>query len=341
MTNEKQILSFLSRRKFLGTATAAALSAIPLQTGCNSEPPIEETVSVPVPVVDSNFGGVQIGAITYSWRSMPGSAADILQYCLDCGISSIELMGNVAEEFAGIPAGPPRPPRGAELSPEEKEKMEREREEAIEEQRKWRITAPMEKFRELRQMYNKAGVNIHIAKFSPAGWTDEEIDYAFNAAKALGAGGVSNEIGEEACRRLAPFAEKHGIYAVFHNHMQPGEEGFSFDPFLEISPSIMLNLDVGHYFGATGKHPNDVISRLHERIASIHIKDKTGPDADPPNTNMPFGEGETPIGDILKLIQSNGWPINVDIELEYEIPEGSNAVEEVKKCVAYCRNILT
>ena len=46
---------------------------------------------------DSNFNGVQIGVISYSWRSMPkGEAEDILRYCLQSGISSIELMGDVA-----------------------------------------------------------------------------------------------------------------------------------------------------------------------------------------------------------------------------------------------------
>ena len=340
MSRKDSFKDYLSRRKFLGTATAAAaFSTVSFHFGCKGETSPETAAQVPL--VDSNFGGVQVGAITYSWRSMPGSAEEILQYCLDCGISSIELMGNVAEEYAGIPAGPPRPQRGVELNEEEREEFEAARVAAIEAQRQWRVSAPMEKFRELRSMYNDAGVNIHIAKFSPAGWSDEEIDYAFTAAKALGAGGVCNEIGEEACRRLAPFAEKHGLYAIFHNHGQPGEEGWSFDPFLEISPSIMLNMDVGHYFGATGLHPNDVITRLHDRIVSIHIKDKTGPEADPPDTNMPFGEGDTPIEDILKLIQANGWPINVDIELEYEIPEGSDAVQEVKKCVEYCRNILS
>lgn len=53
---------------------------------------------------NSKFGGVQIGAITYSFRALPGSAEETLKYCLDCGISAIELMSNVAESYAGAPA---------------------------------------------------------------------------------------------------------------------------------------------------------------------------------------------------------------------------------------------
>ena len=55
---------------------------------------------------DSKIQGVQIGAITYSFRSMPGSAEQILQYCVDAGISAIEIMGEAAEAFAGIPVNP-------------------------------------------------------------------------------------------------------------------------------------------------------------------------------------------------------------------------------------------
>ncbi len=52
------------------------------------------------------------------------------------------------------------------------------------------------------------------------------------------------------------------------------------------------------------------------------------------------GKGETPIADILLLLQKNKWPIKVDIELEYPVPDGSDAVAEVKKCVEFCRDIL-
>ncbi len=323
----------MSRRKFIGaTATAtAAIAFTPFSYG-------NAFLSKRKP--DSNFGGVQIGAISYSWRSMPGSAEDILNYCVDAGLSSIELMGYTAEAFAGIPEAPRRLWRTQNMSEKEIEEYNKKRNAALEKQRLWRLSAPMKKFRELRKMYNRAGVEIHIVKFAPANWSDAEIDYAFEAAKILGAKGITNEIGHDACKRLGKFAEKHNMYAIYHNHGQPGEPGFSFDEFLDYSSKNMLNFDAGHYFGATGKHPNELIERLHNRIFSIHLKDKTGKDANPANTNMPWGEGETPIADMLKLVQDKKWPVYFDIELEYPVPEGSNAQEEVKKCVQYCKEIL-
>ncbi len=331
----KNLSNQVSRRRFLElTAGAAAFSILPSYMG------ISDLSYQKQKKPNSKFGGVQIGAITYSWRNMPGSAEEILQYCLQTGISSIELMGDVAENYAGLPKSPARPPRGTELTDADKAKLAQAAKDATEAQRKWRITTPMTKFTELRKMFNKAGVKIHITKFSPENWSDEEIDYSFKAAKALGSIGVCNEIGDNACKRMGPIAQKNKMYAIFHQHMQPGQPGWTFDKFLDYSPANMLNFDAGHYFGATGLHPNGILERLHSRIVSVHMKDKTGPKGTPPNTNMAWGKGETPISDILLLIKKNRWPIYVDIELEYPVPEGSDAVKEVKKCVDYCKAIL-
>ncbi len=268
--------------------------------------------------VSSKFGGVQVGAITYSYRSMPDqSIQSILGYALQSGLSSVELMGDPVEQYAGRPqVNDP---------------------EVI---RKWRETVPMDKFREIRKMFNAKGVRIDILKLGDYKMSDGELDYAFNVCKILGARGITTEISEEAAKRMGPFAEKHNLYLIFHNHGQPGNPGFSFDKFLAYGPKLMLNLDAGHYFGATGEDPCVVIERLHDRIASIHLKDKTGPKAADPNKNQPFGQGETPVVKILQMVKEKKWPITCDIELEYTIPEGSDAVKEVVKCVDYCRKAL-
>jgi len=333
MRNMSKSENQVSRRKFLEMTAGAALAIVPFSAVSGMQSAKTKTKKP-----NSRFGGVQIGAITYSWRSMSPTAEDTLKYCIDSGISSIELMSNTAELFAGIPQGPPRPARDAT---EEQRAAYKEATKGIADaQKKWRATVPMTRFEELRKMYNKAGVKIHIAKFSPENWSDEEIDYSFRAAKAMGAKGVSTEIGDVSAKKLGPFAQKYGMKVILHQHMQPGQEGWTFEKFLEMSPNNMLNFDAGHYFGATGLHPNGIIEKLHDRISSIHIKDKTGPKGTPPNTNMEWGKGETPVADILLLLKKNKWPINVDIELEYNIPQGSDAVAEVRKCVEYCRKIL-
>lgn len=267
---------------------------------------------------NSKFGGVQVGAITYSYRSMPDQSLEaILNYAVGSGISSVELMGGAVEAYAGMPEG-----ADAETA------------------RQWRATVPMDKFKEVKKMFNRKGVNIHILKLGDPKWSDEEIDYAFRVCKTLGAKGITTEVSESGAKRFHPFAEKHKLYVILHNHGQPGNPDFSFDRLLAVGPRIMLNFDAGHYFGATGIHPNELISRLHDRIFSIHVKDKTAKTAPDPDKNRPFGEGDTPVVEILQLIQKEKWPIYCDIELEYTIPENSDAVKEVAKCVEFCRKAL-
>ena len=288
---------------------------------------------------NSKIGGVQIGLITYSWRSMPGTAVDVIKYCQETGINSLELMGSVAEEYAGIPSLPNNPIE-ENSSDKVKAKYKEKFDAAREKQRVWRISTSMKKYKELRKLFDEAGIDIHIVKFSPANWSDKEIDYAFKAAKVLGAVGITNEIEEDACKRLGKFAEKHDMYAIFHNHAQPGDPNFNFDKFLSYSPNNMLNLDVGHYYGATGRHPVEIIERLHDRIISLHLKDKTSKYNSDPDKNRYWGTGGTPLAEILQFIQKNNWPIHCDIEVEYEIPEDSDALNETKNCIDFCKKAL-
>ena len=320
----------VSRRRFLGTtaAAAAAFAIIPVDAlgipKKNKKP-------------NSKVGGVQLGCTTYSYRSMPHKVDEVIQYLLLAGINQIELR-SVAEEDLGIPQMPMRP-RG-QMTEQERAEMSKAQSELKDKQKQWRLSLPMSKYEEMRKKFNSAGIKVNIAKFAPSAWSDEEIDYAYRAAKTLGAIGITDEYSEMAINRLGKFAEKHQSLAMYHTHGQPAEPGFSFDPIFAASPANYLNLDAGHYFGATGLHPNEIIIKYHDRIRSIHIKDKTSPKGTPAGANMPFGKGETPIEDILLLLKKEKWPINVDVELEYQIPEGSDAAKEVAKCIDYMRNIL-
>jgi sugar phosphate isomerase/epimerase len=322
----------ISRRKFLGTAAAgaAAFAVIPVITSCSTGSGKKKP--------NSKVAGVQLGCTTYSYRNMPHKVNEVIEYLLLAGINSIELR-LVAEEDLGIPEIPQRP-RGVQMTEQEKADFARSQDAAREAQRQWRLSLPMSRYEEMRKKFDDAGIRVHIVKFAPSSWSDEEIDYAYTAAKVLGTYGITDEYSESAIQRLGKFAEKHNSLAMFHTHGQPAEPGFSFDEIFKYSPANYLNLDAGHYYGATGLHPNNIIEKYHNKIRSIHIKDKTGPKSNPPETNMPFGKGETPIADILLLLKKEKWPINVDIELEYSIPESSDAAREVAACIEYMRNIL-
>jgi sugar phosphate isomerase/epimerase len=326
----------LSRRIFIGKSAAlAALTILPGTSSVKAASTPDYNASF---APDSNFGGVQIGAITYSWRSMPGGIENIIKYCQQSGINAIELMSNDLESYLGAPVNPAAggPRQRGQRTPEQEAAMTKYNQDL----KQWRVSLQMAKVEQARKLFDNAGIKIHIVKFSPAGWSDDEIDYAFRSAKVMGAKGVCDEIGEAAVNKMAPFAEKHGIYAIFHNHMQFATPGFSYDPFLAVSPAVMMNFDAGHFFGSTGIHPNTIIEKYHERILSIHLKDKTGPKTEPANMNQVWGQGEMPIADVLLLIKKEKWPIYCDVELEYEIKPWLDAVRETKTCVEFARQIL-
>lgn len=301
-----------TRREFLGSAAAmAACLAIPRRLSAAGSTR-----------ASSVFDGVRIGCITYSYRGVATSAEDTLKALLRDGLSEVELMGGAIQAYAGIAAGGGRRAKGVPEAPPTR---------PTDEQR----AAQLAKCRELRKMYNDAGVNIHIHK-TGFGSSDEEIDFNFEIAKALGCIGITTERNETLAQKLAPFADKHKIWVAFHNHTTNYPVMDKTDPILAYGQYIGFNLDVGHYFAGTkGLSPIPVIEKYHDRIVSLHLKDRTADGG-----NLPWGQGKTPIREILHLMRKEKWTFPADIELEYKIPEGSDAVAEVAKCVQYCKEAL-
>jgi sugar phosphate isomerase/epimerase len=285
---------------------------------------------------NSKFSGVQIGAITYCFRSLPSSAPELLRYCTELGISSVELMGDAAESFAGAPQMRGPAFAGRQMTPERREAMKK----LADERTQWRTSVSMDKYKELRKLYSAAGVDIAIVKLSlTAEMGDAEYDYVFNVAKALGARSVTMELPKEASltQRIGEFAAKHKIYAGYHNHMQVNEQ--SWETALSQSKYNSINLDVGHFTAAINKSPIPFIKANAARITSFHLKDRRygNEGAD----NLPWGQGSTPIKEVLQLMKTEKytWPAN--IELEYAIGEGTTVMAEMKKCLQYCRQALT
>ena len=123
---------------------------------------------------------------------------------------------------------------------------------------------------------------------------------------------------------------------AFHNHTNNVPTIENIDPLMSIGDYIGFNLDIGHYVAGTkGKSPIPVIEKYHDKIISLHLKDRT---AD--GENLPWGQGQTPIKEVLQLLKKEKWPIYADIELEYQVPKDSNPVAEVAKCVQYCKEAL-
>ena len=331
MSNTKKNIQNNSRRNFLYQSSLASLGLVFM--GKNSLAANSLLLANP----SSKIKGVQIGAITYSFRSMPGSAEQLIEYLKETGITAIELMGDPAEAYAGSPVGA--------MPPMTRENFMKVMEERNIKARAWRETASMDKFVELKKLFNDAGITIYAFKPDAAlgeKSTDLEIDYAMRAAKALGATSVNVELPTNVAhsQRLGEFGLKHKVYVGYHAHTQATDTAW--DIALSQSPYNAMNLDCGHYIAAGGANTTAsllaLIEAKHDRITSMHIKDRKNKVNG--TKNMPWGEGDTPLKEVLTLLKTKKYKIPASIELEYDIPAGSDAVKETKKCFEYAKAIL-
>ena len=298
----------------------------------------------------SNINGVQLGVITYSFREIPDQSAEaILEYILSCGINSIELMGDPAEIYAGRPGNNIDMKKFYQLIyKKEKSDLDRKELKELREQLKdnreqadkWRRYADLVKFEELGKLYKKAGVSIYAYKpnfiLGPKN-TNDEINFAMKAGKALGASHVTVELPkEDHSLRLGKLAEKNNIYVAYHGHEQQTPTWW--DKALKQSPNNAINIDIGHYTAAGNNDTLDFLQKKHMHIKSIHLKDRKNPKNG--KENVVWGTGDTPIKEVLRLMRENKYKFPATVEYEYKTPSDSTILKEVKKCVEYCKNAL-
>ena len=313
--------------------------------------------------INSKFAGVQIGTISYSFRETNDLDA-VIKMTAQSGLGEVELMSNHAESFAGVPAparaaaapSPPAPrpavptvaapaaasgqaPRRVPRPPMTEEQIlaARARNEDV---RKWRLSVSLDKFKEVRSKFDTAGIDLQLLCFNMnEAITDDEIEYAFQMAKALRVNAISCSTQVTVAKRIAPFADKHKMMFGFHGHdatWDPNEFATpeTFAIAMPYSKYLGVNLDIGHF--TSGNY--DAVAYIkehHARITNLHLKDRKRDHGG----NVPWGQGDTPIKEVLLLLKKEKYPIPANIEYEYGKP-GMDTVAEVAKCVQYCKDAL-
>ena len=269
---------------------------------------------------------------------MPLDAA--IKAMSDIGIGECELYSGHVEPRPSVARGGPRPKpaRNTAVQDESVKAVARPAPKGQEELRNWRLTVPMDHFKAIRRKFDDAGIHLHAYNYSfNDGFSDEEIDRGFEMARALGVNIITASSTLSAAKRVAPFADKHNMIVAMHGHddvRDPNQfaKPESFEQAMALSKNFWVNLDIGHFFAA-GYDPVAYIEEHHDRISNLHIKDRKknhGP-------NTPWGEGETPIKQVLQLLKGKKYDIPADIEFEYR---GADPVVEVRKCFHYCKDAL-
>jgi len=197
----------------------------------------------------------------------------------------------------------------------------------------------MDDIKAVRKKFDDAGISLFAFNISfRDDFTDPEIERGFQMAQALGVKVITASSTVSVMPRVAPFAEKYKITVGVHGHnnvSDPNEFATpeSFAKAMALSKMIGVNLDIGH-FTAANFDPISYIEEHHARITNLHLKDRKKNAGD----NVPFGEGDTPIKQVLQLLKQKRY--NIPANIEYEYKGKDDAVVEVKKCLEYCKQAL-
>lgn len=270
----------------------------------------------------SYINGVQFGLQPFCYHDLAMTTQnrpELLRRLVRNGMGVVELHGTWCE------------PRFTEAGTGEQE--------AREKLRQWRLKTPRSYFESIRKEFNDQGVIIfgYWVGINES-YTDTEIDATFEAAKALGARGVTGSQGLAMSARLAPFMKKHGIFMGLHNHDNLSDPDAlsneaSFEKGFSLSPDFRATLDMRHFVAGNGDCIG-FLERHHERVAAVHVGDRRHNNG----RSTPFGEGDAPIIEVLRLIRDNRWPIVALLEFEHGTLR--KEIEEVQLMFDYCKRAV-
>ena len=224
------------------------------------------------------------------------------------------------------------------MTPEQQAEMQAAREKVTE----WRKSTGPDTWKKVAKMWSDAGVDVQLLCYNMQdSMKDEDIEYGFAMAKALGVHGMTTSTTLTMAKRIAPIADKHKLLVGYHGHDATNDANQTAT--LESYATLMaygkyngVNLDIGH-FTAAGYDAVAFIKEHHNKITNLHIKDRKKDHG--PNV-AEWGTGDTPMKAVLQLLKKEKYKFPANLELEYPVPADSNIVAEAKKCLVYVKSCL-
>jgi len=272
-------------------------------------------------VTDSRVGGVRLGVQTYSYRELPRADGAEQGDAIDSIIGAMKVSGLLECEL---------------WAPQVEPRFGRDGRDKL---RAWRTGTPLDHFRSVKKKFDAAGIAIYAYNYSfSADMTDAEIERGFEMTRALGANIITASTTLTTAKRVVPFAEKHKMVVAMHGHSNRSDPNEfctpeSFAAAMQLSKYFKVNLDIGHFTAADF----DAVAYLREHhadITNLHLKDRKKHEGD----NLPWGQGETPIREVLLMLKKELWPIPAYVEYEYR--GTGTPTEEVQKCFQFAKQIL-
>jgi|ERR1700733_12313560 len=256
-------------------------------------------------ITPSVFGGIKIGVQSYTFRTF--SVDKMIEAMQTVGLSNVELWDGHLNPMKTSESG----------------------------------------FKAMKQKFDDAGITVgaYCVNF-PTNASDEYLDRGFNGALLLGTRVMTASVEKPIVPRLDQWCQKYRVKLGLHNHWF-GEKWFKGDRSIQFetpddllgalkgrSEYLSINLDIGHFYAA-GNDPVSFFREHHDRIVSLHLKDR---DKDADHTQRRFGQASTPIAEVMKLAQSVKFPYVANIEYELE---PASPTDGVKQAVDYLRTVLS
>jgi sugar phosphate isomerase/epimerase len=268
-------------------------------------------------------GRLTIGVATSSFRELPrvegrDNVDDVIRALRAVRATDIELaLANVEPappSVAPFMGGTPAYPRVVVLSTEEIAATNASARAAL---RTWRLRTDARVFEDARAKFAGAGITVRAcAIVYNDSFTDDEIEATFRQVKGLGVRTIASPLTMAMAARLAPFAERHGIAVAIHNQVDGNAERSiataELRSALRLSPAFRLRLDVGNLTASNA----DAVAELGEhraRVSHVVVKDRLRNGG----RSQPFGEGDTPIRAVVKLVETSGSSLPVLVEYDY------------------------
>ncbi len=202
---------------------------------------------------------------------------------------------------------------------------------------RWRASVSLDFYRAIRKKINDAGIEIFGISGFPAR-TKEQMARAFDIAGVLGARLVTigNTLPE--AKDVAPLVHDARFLVALQGRpdMHPTNPDAiatpaNFEEALSLSKNYWISFDIGDATGG-GYDALSFVEAHHERIAMIYLKDRRKD-----RTSVPWGQGDTPVGDVLRLARDRKYQWHCFVDCDYKTADRPG---DVKRSYAYAKRAL-
>jgi sugar phosphate isomerase/epimerase len=202
---------------------------------------------------------------------------------------------------------------------------------------RWRAAVSLDFYRAIRAKIKEAGIEIYGISGFPAR-TEEELERVFEIAEVLGATLVTIGSTLSSAKELAPIVDKSRFLVGLQGRpdMHPASPDSistpaQFEEALALSNNYWLSFDIGDATGG-GYDTLPFLAAHHGRIALIYLKDRRKD-----RTSVPWGDGNTPIIDVLRLARDRKYQWRCFVDCDYKTADRPG---DVKRSFEYAKRAL-